>query len=160
LVLREEDETSGHNGCRLPPRRGCPARQRCLVRVRPARPRRLGEGLDAVLPGPSSPDAASVKGSTSRRPARSRLAPRRPALVASPPSPAAVAPESPPLAPPLLDSHHRPFRPLVLYRVERERRRQSNIYGLDKKTHGREGRGKKKRKEKGKGIKKRKKERK
>jgi hypothetical protein len=43
----------------------------------------------------------------------------------------------------------------MLCRVERERERErereqrlSNLYGLDKKTHGREGRGKKRRKEK------------
>jgi hypothetical protein len=59
--------------------------------------------------------------------------PCRPALAASPPSPAVVAPESPPLG------------------VARCR------YGLDKKTQGRGGRGKKKRKEKRKGNKEKKK---
>jgi hypothetical protein len=47
----------------------------------------------------------------------------------------------------------------MLCHVEREReQRLSNLYGLDKKTHGREGRGKKRRKEKK--VKNRKKEKK
>jgi hypothetical protein len=103
---------------RLPPRRGCPARSRCLIRS--ARPRRLGEWLDVSPPGPPSLTAPDV---TPPRPEPPSAAPPPPWLPPSP-SPAAVAPESPPLG------------------VARHR------YGLDKKTHGREGRGKKKRKEK------------
>jgi hypothetical protein len=82
--------------------------------------------------------------------------PPRPALAASPAIAAVVALESPPLAPPC-PTHAAIRLTCSCYVVWREReQRLSNVYGLDKKTHDREGKGKK-RKEKRKGIKKKKK---